>query len=114
MKKLFITILAFMLLMTCTVSAVADDMKKLSEMSNDEITEFITDYQVQIPLEYAAMDETTFMFIRHVISEVEENPAKKFVINYKSTLDFCNAIKSAVNDYYHVDLSTVPLPSASH
>lgn len=78
------------------------DKVPLSQLSENEIFEFLANNNVSIPKE---LENTADLgeFIRSTIIAVENNPECEFCYNYYVTLNFVEEIKTAVNNYYGID-----------
>lgn len=77
----------------------ANEIIRLSEMTEDECIEFIVANGISIPDElsdYSALGA----FVKNIITVVENDPNYSFVINYPITFDLANQIKKLVNEYY--------------
>lgn len=98
MKKTLTIITTIALLLSLFASAAASETTMLSDMSENECIDFVKQYNIEIPGDYS--EEIWAPFIKEIIGIVEENPEYEFAFNYTATLEFANAIKAAVNDYY--------------
>ena len=76
----------------------------LSEMSDTECVEFITENDIEIPsafIDYPGLGA----FVKKIICAVEINPNYPIIYNYGVTRDFVENIKTLVNDYYCATLN---------
>lgn len=111
MKKAFTTITIIALLLSLFIPTAASETKMLSEMSENECIDFVKQYNIKIPDDYS--EEIWAPFIKEIIGIVEENPEYEFGFNYTATLEFANAIKAAVNDYYGTSINSNAVQSVS-
>lgn len=72
----------------------------LSQMSEPECLEFITENGIEIPQEFIGSSDLG-NFVKWAIQAVESNPDYEFLYNYTVILDFAKSIKAVVNNYYN-------------
>lgn len=100
--------------MCFSTSATGEDGQGelLSEMSEEECIAFIVSKGLEIPrelLDYSALGR----FVKYVITAVEVNPDKTFLINDRVLFEFANEIKNIVNLHYGVyNAKNYSLPEA--
>lgn len=105
MKKLLCFALSLFLI-TCFSSAViCDDIDRLSEMTDSDIVDFINDCNIELPTYLSSLRDEEINVIRHWITEIENNPDKKFLYNYSKTINFLESLKEAVNGYYGISIN---------
>lgn len=78
---------------------------RLSEMSEEEIIDFVNMNNIEIPEEFAKNSDLG-LFIKDIVQTVETNPYRNFSFSYYKTYLFAENIKKAVNDYYNIQTST--------
>ena len=105
--KKFSALLISIVLIFCIVAFVivkcASSSKIiLSTMSENECIEFVKKSGIEIPEDFAQQDWLG-EFIKEAICAVENDPNYEFVYSYTVSLDFYNAIKNAVNNYYGIN-----------
>ena len=104
MKRIISSLLSIILLLslvttTAFAATTTNNLPLLSELTVDECISFVKEQGIQIPDDYD--DESIWgEFIQKTISQVEADPNIVFSYNYIKTLEFANAIKDAVNEYY--------------
>jgi hypothetical protein len=76
----------------------------LSEMTENECIEFITDNEIEVPESFT---DTAILgsFVQNIISRVEATPDLIFTFSHDETLFFAENIRTLVNDYYNVRLN---------
>lgn len=98
MKRIVCMICCAVMIVSMCSAAMASDNELLSDLSDEECIEFLTDYGVAIP----TGNVNWMQFIRFVIASVEENPNAEFLFGYTVALEFAEKIKIAVNEYYGI------------
>ncbi len=108
-------------LLTCVIVAVCfltnpnNDLttyeqsgQKLSELSEDECLAFIASRGIEIP---DSLDTKNIRaFVKEVISQSEKYPQSPSGYSYTVTVEFAEAIRKAVNEYYGVDGGSYLVP----
>lgn len=100
MKKIICIILVFVAMVSLSMSASAANSEQmvLSELTEDECIAFIKEKGVEIPDGFG--DESVWgVFIKEVISQVEEKPNTGFLYENSILLDFAEEIQRVVNEF---------------
>lgn len=84
----------------------------LSALSEQECLEFLSKNGIEIPIDFQDNLELG-KHVKKIISEVEADPHKVYVVSYTVAYDFFQEIKEAVNNYYGVTNDTVPPPKTN-
>jgi hypothetical protein len=103
MKKIICIALVLVFVFGMSTSAIAakNGTAQLSELSDEEIINFLKESGVEIPQIFD--DEITWaLFVRNTIQQVEADPNTFLHYNYSVLHQFANEIKMAVNSYYGV------------
>lgn len=79
----------------------------LSSLSEQECMDFLREQGVSIPTCFEEDDLAPFA--KRIIAKVENDPNTPFAINYWVTLEFAEAIRDAVNEYYGRDTLSLAL-----
>lgn len=113
MKKTICLMLCLSLLMLCSKStafAQSDETTAsqieesehvkplLSELSEEECLDFIIKQGIKVPRSIENSDLTSF--VKTIIRKIEQDPDATFVISSTATVNFVEAIRSVVNEYY--------------
>lgn len=113
-QKILALLLIICMIATMTPTALAEETKpRLSEMTDAEILAFLEENEIEIPVVNYATGEEMFDFVRKVIDGVEENPAYFMDPSAYESLLLYQEIKTAVNSYYGVDPSQIPISTAN-
>lgn len=102
MKRIFALILFSIMVLVMPVyvnAATSDNIDVISELSDQEILEFLDAYDVEIPGGSENISEW-IDFIRQTIRYVELNPSIYFSYNFTVTQEFAEKIQLAVLEYY--------------
>lgn len=105
MRRILSILLAIVLICVLPINVLAneeDSKPRLSEASDEEIQDFLSEYGIAFP-SVERNYEYWRDFILMAISKVEQDPDYEFAISYTEAYAFANAIKAAVNDYYGLD-----------
>ena len=118
MKKRFIFTLIALLLLTPLCALLlspqeATAKEVLSELSDQQLLEFLAAYEIEIPDEIESV-ENYIDGIRIWIVRTEENPAVRFQYGSCVLNDLSNEIKDAVNDYYGVSPQISPYSTSGY
>lgn len=105
MKKLFALILICILTSSLCAStfaaAPANQITRLSELSEEACIAFIKAKGLEIPEELSDYSSLG-AFVKNIIVTVENNPYHRFTINYSVAYNFANQIKNVVNQHYNI------------
>lgn len=83
------------------LTTYAQSGQKLSELSEDECLAFLASRGIEVPDDLAP--EGIGAFVKEVVSRAEEYPQSPGGYSYTVTMEFTEAIRKAVNEYYAVD-----------
>lgn len=105
LKKVLLFIMAITFAFSATLAiptyAEATNIEILSEVSDNEILEFINDCNLSIPTSISSSQDV-MNIIRSWISDIESNPEIVFAYGFSDMSDFANALKFHVNNYYGI------------
>ncbi len=113
-KRFFAMLIAMCMLFSTQIHATDNTPTILSQASDQELLLFLDEYNIEIPANFSTVDGNTLNGIRSIIYEIEQNPNIVFYYGLATLNSLALSLKYAVNDYYQIDVSQFPMPTASH